>query len=501
MLGIAGSLLIGTSGSNEVFHIDSITNVSSVSGPGSAITSVGDQTGYHRNVTATSPNRPPYDGNKFSNGTLNGINFEIPTSVDRLSAPSKIHTSSGFTAFIVFQFDPETTPSTTVTTTGNVPLTILSSQTNAILAFGLSGTGTGEVSYSYSSNGGGSFSAFTSSGLVLCDGNTHTIAVTHNALTGNIIVYADGVQVATGNKTFDSSNSGFDTIGLGNSFTDTYWGDVAEIRVFSAALSKSSISSLHAGAVTQWFDTTFNPIDVGGLIAWWNANSVTTVNAGANVGSWAPNQGSAVGDTTYTLTNSDGTFATVPKYFTGGVTGWSTVVLGTTQGTDEFRKLDNNATGPFTGSGIAQPATWFHTFMLGSFTSNDYLRLSVSGSQTDCHSLLVDTSQNLQANDSFSTGMLVSGLSLNTPYVCCAEYSATTGACGIYLNNSTTALATGTSNGDFCTSLSTGTFDSGETAQYWQSDILVYSGLLGATNRTNIMQYLATRRNISGFSP
>lgn len=489
MLGIATSLLIGAGGSNEVFHIDSITQINSAGGAGTGINSVGDQTGYHRTATGTSPNRPVWDLDKFSNSTLNGIYFEIPGSADRLSTASKIHTSSGFSAFLVIQFDPETTPGSTVTTTGNVPLTILSSTTGFVMAFGLTGTGSGNVSYSYSSNGGASFSAFTSSGLTLCDGNTHTIAVTHNALTGNIIVYADGVQVATGNKAFDAANTGFDTIGVGNSATDTYWGNVAEIRIFSAAISASSIASLHAGAVTQWFDTGFSPANVAGLIAWWHGDHFGLVNSNSNVGSWTPWRGSASGDSTYVLANSDGTFATTPIYeSTDGNFAIPQATMGTA--TDEVRFLENTAF----STPISQPVTVFTVYFTFSTTNNTYLLLNTSGSQANCCSVVAqDPSHVIEAGDTTAIGTVAS--SINTPYVIGAVYDSTASTSKIY-QNSHTASTSGATNGDTITSLFTGSF-SGEPSSWRIRHILIYSGVLSAANITSIMDWLGNEVGVT----
>jgi hypothetical protein len=79
----------------------------------------------------------------------------------------------------------------------------------------------------------------------------HTIAVTHN-INGEIIVYADGVAVATGTKTYNASTA-VDRLGLGKNGNDQaremY---VAELKMYSGALNASQVAALHTAANTAW---------------------------------------------------------------------------------------------------------------------------------------------------------------------------------------------------------------------------------------------------------
>lgn len=241
----------------------------------------------------------------------------------------------------------------------------------------------------------------------------------------------------------------------------------------------------------------FDPSQVAGLIAWWNSSNVILDGTNSFCTAWAPFKGSSVGDNTYTVSNSDGTFASVPLWLPDGAGVWGNTVIGCTFGTDESRFLAG--ANLVSGGGIAMPCTWYTTFMIHSNTNNTYLRLNSDGSAAGAHSYIpVGASTSLLAEDTGAGATTT--YALDTPYVGCNIYSSTTNAAEAFLNNSLTAQAVGTNNGDLFTQLFFGSF-SAEPTQWYLADMLVYSGSHNSTQRGEIMAYLSSNSSIPGYSP
>lgn len=228
------------------FYMDTTTGITQSSG---AVTAVADQSGLGNNATCSSPHRPVYDSAAFSSSTKAGIYFElVGASTDWIDITSRISCPFGFSAFVYHRFDTTDAAATTVTTTGNVPMTIIGDNTSTFTnAFGLNNN-----QVSYSSKVGGSFAATTSSGKVQSDGNNHSLGVVHD-IYGNVTLYSDGVASGTASgRTYDPVNTGFNIIAVGRSQTDQYWGNLAEVRVYSGALTAADMTALHSAANTKW---------------------------------------------------------------------------------------------------------------------------------------------------------------------------------------------------------------------------------------------------------
>lgn len=232
----------------QLFYLDATTGVANT-GDGTPVTAVTDQSGAGNNATCTSPNRPVYLTTSFSSGTKAGVYFErVGVSKDFINMTSRVSCPAGFSAFVYFSVDITDTPGTSVTTTGNVPLTIIGDNTtNFTNAFGCRGS-----QVAYSSKVSGSFTTTFSTTASLADGNGHSIGVIHD-LAGNVTLFADGVSSATATgRTYDAANTGFNIIGVGRSQTDQFWGDVAEVRVYNGAITSTQMTALHTAASTKW---------------------------------------------------------------------------------------------------------------------------------------------------------------------------------------------------------------------------------------------------------
>ncbi len=286
--------------------------ISSVSGLGSGVNTITDLSGQISTLSGVSPNRPVYTASQFN--AKPGIVFPIPaTETDWLTTSARVLCPLGYSAFFTFKVDTGGGTDTSVTTTGNVPCTILGDTTTGFgNAFGLNGN---NVSYSYKV--AGSFGAVTSSGLSLADGNIHTIAVSHDASSAVVKLYADGVLVATSTKTYDPANTGFNTLGTGSAHTDQFYGAVSEGFVWNAAVSDSAVAAMHTRAVGLWGATAagaaFDPTTLS-LSGYWRASYsgspwVGTASAGSSSGrdltqsTFPPQTGTAVNG--YTPANFD----------------------------------------------------------------------------------------------------------------------------------------------------------------------------------------------------
>lgn len=222
------------------------------------------------------------------------------------------------------------------------------------------------------------------------------------------------------------------------------------------------------------------PAQLAALLAWWNADFVTLVNSGNNVGSITPQYGSSKGDATYILANSDGTFASVPLYEFPDINGkasWGTA-------TDEVRYLETGAL----STPISQPVTLFIVYYVFSTTNATYLMLNTSGSATNCCTFISEDPSAVQAAGDTTTFATIPN-AISTVYVMCMEYDPATGLSAIY-QNAHTATATGQDNGDTITSLFTGAFPDGEPSSYRTRHILLYQGHLSAADRNAVMDYL-----------
>jgi len=229
---------------------DSETNESPGNDNG-AIDSIGDQSGLGNDISSTSPNRPVWTTGQFAGGTKHSIDTTGGTP-DYLTAAAFILCDQSFSAFATFK---TTTVNTTSAQPGiNPPMTLIgNSGASTWNNFGLDGQ---DVSFCYFSptNHGGWFE-FKSTGLSLADGNVHTIAVTLEASTGLLSLYADGVVVLTdviAPADYSTLYTGFTDVGLGYLLDDPFLGQIAEGMVWNWAATATDIANLHARAVALW---------------------------------------------------------------------------------------------------------------------------------------------------------------------------------------------------------------------------------------------------------
>lgn len=237
----------GLVGAMPILWLDSTFGTS----PGSldgALDSIKDRFPRRYLCTNVSPNRPAWSSNAFRGKP--SVYFEVlGVSADYLQMGEKVRLRKGCTIFMSYAFDPSLPGSTVAVTAGNVPMTIVGdTDPNFCMAFGFNA---GDVAYSYKSPAS-PFVETDSSALTLSDGNFHTVAVTHDGADGSVKLYADGLLVKTATRPFDSDYTGFDTIGMGNSLTDQWWGSMAELLVWDNALDNRVISKLHSRALGLW---------------------------------------------------------------------------------------------------------------------------------------------------------------------------------------------------------------------------------------------------------
>lgn len=230
----------------------------------------------------------------------------------------------------------------------------------------------------------------------------------------------------------------------------------------------------------------FTPAQVAALIAWWNADYVTLVNSGNNVGSITPCAGSSAGDATFILANADGTFATVPLYETPDINGkatWGTAA-------DEIRYLQtlNFSTA------LNQPMTWFQVWYTFSATNAVYFRLNTSGSSSRAPSMIANIAGDLLQSDTSPATDIA--YAVGTVNITAHRYDPGTGLSVAYLN-SLTPTATGTTAGDTFTNLFSGTFPDGEPGSYRQRHILACDATLTTPDFNSIMTYLAADAGVT----
>lgn len=104
----------------------------------------------------------------------------------------------------------------------------------------------------------------------------HHFAFTYDTATKTVTVYIDGEEVATNEKSITTVNLynpdlEFPTFHIGKSYNDTRWfnGDMAEVRIWSRALSASEINAAgHFNSV--------DPSTATGLLAYWKLGGTGT---------------------------------------------------------------------------------------------------------------------------------------------------------------------------------------------------------------------------------
>jgi hypothetical protein len=197
-------------------------------------------------MSSTSPNRPVFQLAEF--GADDGLAFPSGDGGLDFLRMTRRRVTQGFSCFATLKGDGFTTD-TSAATTGNAPMTIVGDTHGSFcLAFGFNGN---NVTYVYKPPSS-TASAVSSSGLALLDGTVCTVAVSHDSITGQVKLYANGAVVATGTRTFDRSNSGFDRLGAGNGGQDGFVGTIAECFAWDCALSDATVSQLHTRASALW---------------------------------------------------------------------------------------------------------------------------------------------------------------------------------------------------------------------------------------------------------
>lgn len=159
--------------------------------------------------------------------------------------------------------------------------------------------------------------------------------------------------------------------------------------------------------------------------------------------------------------------------------------VGTTPGVDEIRFFTVSPVGNIVGT----TATWAQVINCDAGANPSYLRLNVSGSTTDSHSLIVAMgSTSISVGDGGGSPAVVT-ISPNTTYIIISVYDGA-GNVNVYLNGSTTPAGTGTVEGDSCTSLFTGSFDDLEFSRWSQAEIFCVDRAYNSSDLTTTFTYL-----------
>lgn len=209
--------------------------------PGANITLATDRSGAGSNLTQGGSFGPTWNTSQF--GSQPGIVF--PSLAKYLSRNTKVYCAGGFSSFVTFK---TTANVTTSSHAANAPMTIVGDVQNDIYGtFGIDG---GNVCYTYYV---GTFLKYKSSGLSINNGQLHTIGVTHST-SGNVTLYADGVQVGTfSGATYQPLYTGFTHFGIGYTLADHFRnGSIAETMVWNAALTGNNMQDLHNRAIRTW---------------------------------------------------------------------------------------------------------------------------------------------------------------------------------------------------------------------------------------------------------
>lgn len=235
----------GAPPASPVVHLKSTVGVTETSW---YVNTWSDQSGSGNNFTANIEANPVQRlTGAFDGATKPSVYFpDWGTGLMRLTGG--ITFNSGFSAFVVFKTQGA---DTTSSYSGNPPMTILGHSTGSVwMGFGLNGGLTAaQVEYRYYAGG---WQTLTSTGLNLNNGVVHTIAVTHDT-DGTVKLYADGVQVGINSFAYNTSNTNIDSIGTGYLGQDQALDlNLAEVKMFNAAISASEVSSLHSAALAEW---------------------------------------------------------------------------------------------------------------------------------------------------------------------------------------------------------------------------------------------------------
>lgn len=197
-------------------------------------------------LSAVSPTRPVFTVTQF--GQNPAIVYPSGDAGTDKIMMTRRSLKTGFACFATLKGDGVTFDST-VTTTGNCPMTLLGDTFGSFcMAFGFTSN---QLMYSYKSPGQ-PFASLTSTGLTLLDGFTHTVAINHDDATGQVTLWADGAVVGTKVMTWDPNNTGFDRLGVGNANTDGITGAIAEIFAWDGNIDNATVTLLRARSQGIW---------------------------------------------------------------------------------------------------------------------------------------------------------------------------------------------------------------------------------------------------------
>lgn len=226
-----------------LISVDSETNTNTLD-PLASGTWGNQQITHSNNFTSytASTNYPSTIINEFS-GCKPSVFFH--PSKDCYLETTRFNFPRGLTFYIVFK---TTINDTTEDYAGNAPQNIIGDSTGSVyLGFGLTG---GQVVYRHYD---GTWAEVVSTGLSLNDGNVHSIAVSHDAFTGDVKLYADGIEVDSGNITYATLYAGINRIGSGYNGLDILEDfHIAEIKIYDQAAPSSLINFLHSVSMIEW---------------------------------------------------------------------------------------------------------------------------------------------------------------------------------------------------------------------------------------------------------